>query len=472
MALVIIGFIILVGAFVAKTSIRRAGGHAPALIFTATKFVGFVVMALGIFNGAFFYAEPGFKYHVRTIMGEEKMVNQVGYNTHLFGRYNAWKNAMTVQSSHLGGAEVNAEIESTTTSADLPPENLVFLDQVDAKVTATVRYLLPASEEEFLRMARQYRSPENLLRTELIPAFRETLGANAALMGAEEYFSGGKTQFNNEFQNQMQSGVYEVRRRQIERSRVGTQTGTANVSKGTEQEPFGDNTEIVFEVQKILDANGQPIRKQQAFTSFGITVVSARVTDVEPNEAFRKRMSLKQEAAANRAIAQERRAQEVQERLYAIEKGEREVAERQAKAKVNQIEKTTNAETEKQLAITAANLRKEQADIDRLTSEIRLEQAKIDAEAVKVAADAEAYQKSEILKADNALQQKLDAYVEAQKAWARAFSLRRVPSTVFAGGGTNNNGSSDFDVQQFLQIMTVQAAKQLNLDPSIKKTGQ
>ena len=61
-------------------------------------------------------------------------------------------------------------------------------------------------------MARLYRTPENLLRTELIPAFQETLGATAALMSAEDYFQGGKTEFNNEFQRQMENGIYIVRR--------------------------------------------------------------------------------------------------------------------------------------------------------------------------------------------------------------------------------------------------------------------
>jgi len=51
--------------------------------------------------------------------------------------------------------------------------------------------------------------------------------------------------------------------------------------------------------------------------------------------------------------------------LLAIAKGERELAERQAQAKVRQIDQTTNVEIEKQLAITSANKLKEQAEIDR-----------------------------------------------------------------------------------------------------------
>ena len=63
-------------------------------------------------------------------------------------------------------------------------------------------------------------------------------------------------------------------------------------------------------------------------------------------------MRLRQQAAADRAIANEQRIQEEEQRLLAIAKGERELAERQAQAKVRQIDQTNNAETEKQLAIT------------------------------------------------------------------------------------------------------------------------
>ena len=73
---------------------------------------------------------------------------------------------------------------------------------------------------------------------------------------------------------------------------------------------------------------------------------------------------------------------------------------------MRQIDQTTNAETEKQLAITSANKLKEQAEIDRERSVILLEKAEIDAEAVKVAADAKAYAKAAVLEADNALAQK------------------------------------------------------------------
>lgn len=452
--------IALVGVVVAARFDSRAGTLARPVALAA----GAILVLLGAFNGIFFYAEPGFKYHVRTILGEEKMVSDTGYNTYLFGRYNAWKNAMSVQASGDGGGMVRAETESDTTSADLRPQTLVFLDQVDSQVTATTRFQLPDEEEDFLRLARQFRTPANLLRTELIPAFQETLAATASLITAENYFSGGRNEFNTEFQNQMQNGIYNVRRKEETRN-VRRRSGTANASLGTEQEEFGDDQQVVFVVEKILDETGQPVRKPQNFNKFGIAVVSARVTNVQPNERFRSRMEQKQDAAAARSVAREQRVQEEEQRLLAITRGEREVAERQAAAKVEQIQLTTEAETRKQLAVTAANQRRDEAAINRDTAKIRLEQARIDAESRQVSADAAAYEKRAIIEADNALQQKLDAYVTTQKHWADAFARRAVPQTVF--GGEGESAGTDSDVQDFLNIMTLRAARDLSVDPSI-----
>ena len=434
------------------------------------KAAGLMLFAVSTFNGMFFYAEPGYKYHVRTILGEEKMVSDTGYNTYLFGRYNAWKNAMSVQASTSGQGDVRAERDSSQMSANLAPKSLVFLDQVDALVSATARFELPSDQDAFLRLARQYRTPENLLRTELVPAFEETLGANAALMSAEDYFQGGKTEFNNEFQRQMEDGIYLVRRIEQQVPTDQNRTGSANAALGTEQEEFGEDTKTVFVVQKLLDSTGQPRRKAQSFSKFGITVTSARVTDVNPNQKFKDRMALRQQAAADRAIAREQRIQEEEQKLLAVARGEREVAERQASAKVIQIERTTDAETEKQLAITAAEREREAARIAKEQSEILLEKARIDAEAVQVAADAEAYAKRQILEADNALAQKLDAEVEIQRLWADAFAKRNVPTYVFGGGGGSDGGApvgSDDEASRLFQILTLQAAERLDYDREI-----
>ncbi|VAW69752.1 hypothetical protein MNBD_GAMMA09-2310 [hydrothermal vent metagenome] len=191
---------------------------------------------------------------------------------------------------------------------------------------------------------------------------------------------------------------------------------------------------------------------------------------MSPNKKFVERMQLKQQASADRAIAREQRVQEEEQRLLAIARGEREVAERQAKAKVEQIQKTTEAETDKQLAITRAEKFKAEAAIAKDTAEINFLKAKIEAQTVRTLAEAEAYQKKVILQADNALAQKLDAEIQIQKLWASAFSQREVPTTVFGSGQSGAPVGSDAEVKAFMQMLTLDAAKRLNYNREVNKT--
>ena len=163
----------------------------------------------------------------------------------------------------------------------------------------------------------------------------------------------------------------------------------------------------------------------------------------------------------------ESRKEQEEQRLLAIQTGQTNIAKRQAEAQVEQIAKTTDAETSKQLALIEAERVLEEAEIDRQTSEIKLARAEIDAQAVIVTADATAYEKRVVLEADGALQQKLDAHVKVQKYWATAAAQINVPQQVFGGGGTTGNALGTVD--QFMQIMTMQSAKALSVDTTITK---
>ena len=468
----IIGFTLAIGAVAAIVLLAVRGGDSipRGLIGGLFALAAFGTLT-GLFHQIFFYAEPGYVYHVRTITGQEKVVDDVGFNAHLFGRYNAWKRAMTVQAvAESASAAVDAERETTTASASMPPLNIMFLDQVDANAEATARFAIPTAGEQFLKLAHEYRTPENLLRTALIPAFKETLQANASLMSAEAYYSGGRTEFNAEFENQMANGIYNVRREEVSVKSRRAAKASANAALGTDQTEYGDDDKVAWVVRKVRDENGQPVRKKQKFNDYGIAVIEARVTDMRPNKKFVERMQLKQKASADRAIAREQRIQEEEQRLLAIAKGEREVAERQAQAKVTQIQKTTEAQTEKQLAITSAEKLKEEAQIAKQTAQINLEKARITAETRRTLADAEAYQKKVILKADNALAQKLDAEIKIHGLWADAFARRKVPANVFGAGGGGPSAvptGSDSEARTFMQLLTLDAAKRLSYEREI-----
>lgn len=423
-----------------------------------------VLVLIGGFNSAFVYNEAGYQTHIRTIFGEEKVVTEVGYATKWFGRATPWKQAQTVQ--FLSPA--NAENQSDDFSSNVVGYKIVFLGNVDGDVEASTRFRLPQGEQ-FLKIAREYRTPENFVQTALVPAIKETLQSTASLMSADDYFAGARSEFGSEFENQLRQGQYITKRLEVARTNVRGRNQAAGAVSGTsipgmEEE---ETKRSDFVTEKVLDANKQPVRKPQQFIGMGVDVVEARITNVDPNPQYKQRMVKVQQALADLAIARQDRLKEEEQKLLVTARGEKEVEQKRQETLRDQIEQTTKAQTEKKLAIISAEREKESATIAKLTSAELLDKARIDAQATKTLADAEAYAKQAVIEADGALDKKLAAYVEVQKAFAEAFSKAPVPSVNMAGGnsGTGRGG----EAQDFLSLLTVKAAKDLQLDMSVKK---
>ena len=418
-----------------------------------------IVIALlaGGFNSMFVYNEAGYQTHIRTIGGTESVATDIGYHWKGFGRATAWKQAQTIQ--FVAGNK----IEGDDTSGAVQDYRIVFLGNVDGVVEASTRFRLPQGDQ-FLKIAQEYRTPENFQATALTPAIKETLQATASLMSADDYFAGARSEFGNEFENQLRQGIYVTKRKEVERKVVRSRNeGNALLTGAGEDE--GSNR-VEFVTEKVVDKDGKPVRKVQQFVTMGVDVVEARITNVDPNPQYKQRMQKVQQALAELAIARQDRLKEEEQKLLVTARGEKEVEQKRQETLRDQIEQTTKAQTDKKLAIISAEREKESAEIARLTSIELLEKAKIDAQATKTLADAEAYAKEAVIKADGALDKKLAAYVEVQKAFAEAFSKAPVPSVNMAGNGNTGRGG---EAQDFLSLLTVKAAKDLQLDMSVKR---
>lgn len=421
-----------------------------------------LVVAVGSFNSAFVYNEAGYQTHVRTIFGEEKVLTEVGYGTKWFGRSTAWKQAQTVQFV----SPKDAENQSDDFSSNVVGYKIVFLGNVDGDVEASTRFRLPQGDQ-FLKIAREYRTPDNFVQTALVPAIKETLQSTASLMSADDYFAGARSEFGSEFENQLRQGQYLTKRLEVSRNTVRERNETAGAEVGVAAEQEENNRRSQFVTEKIVDATGKPLRKQQQFIGMGVDVVEARITNIDPNPLYKQRMVKVQTALADLAVARQDRLKEEEQKLLVTARGEKEVEEKRQETLRDQIEQTTNAQTAKQLAIIHANREKESAQIAKLTSQELLDRAKIDAQSVKVAADAEAYAKQAVIQANGALEQKLQALVEINQAWAKAASVAPVPSVMMGGAGEGNGRQTE--IGQLMQVMGAKAAKDLQLDLNIKR---
>ena len=435
------------------------------------KYVGapLLVAAAGFatFNGVFFYNEAGFATHVRTIFGEEKIVDDVGYATKWFGRATPWKKALSVQSVLTEALEINDNSDNDSLGATIEAFPIVFLGNVDAKVESSARFRLP-SGDQFLKIAQEYRNPENFIKTALVPAIKETLQATASLMSADDFYAGARSEFAAEFDNQLNDGLYLIKRREVRGPRGHQPSQTAILQAGTEQGSFGDNNASQFVTEKVMDNKGIPVRKQQQFRKYGVEVVEARITNVDPNPQYKQRMVKVQQALAELAVARQNRLKEEEEKLLVTARGEKEVEARRQETLRDQIERTTQAETEKQLAIINAEREKGRAEIEKQTAELLRDKASITAQATKITADAEAYARKAVIEADGALQPKLDALVQINKVWADAASQAPVPS-VMMGAGSGNASSRQDEIGQLMGVLATKAARDLALDLKVKE---
>ncbi|BCR25017.1 SPFH domain-containing protein [Aquipseudomonas alcaligenes] len=436
------------------------------------KYVGVpaLVAAIGFvsFNGVFFYNEAGFATHVRTIFGEEKIVDDVGYATKWFGRATPWKKALSVQSVLTEALEIDDSSDNDSLGATIEAFPIVFLGNVDAKVESSARFRLP-SGEQFLKIAQEYRNPENFIKTALVPAIKETLQATASLMSADDFYAGARSEFAAEFENQLNDGLYLIKRKEIRGPRGHLPSQTAILQAGTEQGNFGDNNASQFVTEKVMDSKGIPVRKQQQFRKYGVEVVEARITNVDPNPQYKQRMVKVQQALAELAVARQNRLKEEEEKLLVTARGEKEVEARRQETLRDQIEQTTQAETEKQLAVINAEREKQRAEIEKQTAELLRDKASITAQATKITADAEAYARKAVIEADGALQPKLDALVQINKVWAEAASQAPVPGVMMGGSGNGASASRQDEIGQLMGILATKAARDLSLDMKVKE---
>lgn len=420
----------------------------------------FVGALAALFNAVLFYNEAGQMTHVRTIFGEEKVVEDVGYATKWFGRSTVWRRTIGVQSA----LQVDGQDEARSGHPSVTLENLpiVFLGNVDAKAEFSTQFRLP-SGDDFLKIAQEYRTPDNFLQRALLPAVKETLQATASLMSADDYYAGNRSHFGAEFENQLRNGLYLTSRKEIRVQRDHFPAQTAILQAGTEQGNFGDNSATRFVIEKKLDKNGQELRKQQQFRLFGVEVVDARVTHIDPNPQYQQRMVRVQQALAELAVARQNRLKEEEEKELVSARGAKDVEAKRQESLREQIERTTAAETEKQLTLINAEREKRRAEIDKQTAELLRDKARVNAQATRITADAEAHAREASIKADGALQTKLDALVQINRVWADAAARAPVPRVMMGGGTESGIGRQD-EMSKLMSVLAVKAAKDLVVD--------
>ena len=315
-----------------------------------------------------------------------------------------------------------------------------FMDATVAQTEIFVKYALPNGEEQMLKLHEDFRNVDHLAGTGLAPYTRECLKYSAQLMESEQHYSGGMSQLSSNFRDQLDNGQYIV----------------DNFETSSRDSVTGELTKT-YENKIRLGDDGQPVRNSNDIRDLGITVRTHNIINVDYEKQVEDKLAKKIEASTRESISKQNLITAQQEELTAAAEGRKRLVEIEYKKKEEQTSQLVEAETSVRLA-----------EKDKEKQVIALEAARMEAEKIKALANAEAYAKEKMMKADGALEKKLQTYSDVQRMWADAFSKYQgdlVPQIQTGGGaGANNNAGLDF-----MQLMSMKAAKDLGLEMNVPK---
>lgn len=386
-------------------------------------------------NMLFFYAEPGFSYLVQYPWGTQEAVISPGYHPRFFGNLIPMKKVMTAKFYRRD--ELKSGKMTTGIKGPIPVR---FNDAVTADVALSVRMRIPTGKEKFRSVAVDFRSQENLMQSSIIPFVREAVRNAARMLSAQDYISGKGGEFELAILDQIENGVYILETEEVKS--IDTKDPL------TAEDKLMPNRETVKYIVRIKrDENGNPVRKRHPLAVYGISITQAPVEDVDPEPKFKEMLAKQRDAAAQANVEKQQAKKAEYQKQRIIAEGESQKAQIRVEKEKEQIQ-----------TLIAAETLKKKATIQNSQREIELKTARLEAAAKKTKADADAYERERLMKADNALSIRLDALKEINASYAEAIKgAKIVPEIVISGSGKTSGTGLDL-----VRLLTAQTAKQIS----------
>ena len=363
-------------------------------------------------------AKEGKKYAIYDKFGGERMIDTQGLKfIWPLSRVKEWNNYIDVK------VPSGEETEEALTELEgiMKPIPLLFVDKVTATASPTVRFAIPTDKVNFLAMDKEFRSVGNLVENTLKPSISEMMVSAGYMFSAEDYVSGEAQNFRQTFEEHMLNGAYKVKK-------VTTRDTTFDISAKDNKFKI-KAIKTSYSVKKVLDANGDPIVVENEFIKNNIKVVQVTLPKVALDPGFNKRLIAQRDESTKRQLFVQQTKSAKDERELIIARGEKDKADKKVEQELLAVTRITKA---------AALVIEEQKAKE--LSVVKLSRAKVDAQTVKVQADAEAYAIAKKVRAGITPEVELQMRLDADVAKVVAISKLKLPETMFMGSSGGNDG--------------------------------
>jgi len=322
-----------------------------------------------------------------------------------------------------------------------------FNDGSVAKISGTCRVLMPTNPTEaiYIMTGMNFKNYEDLEARFILPIVRNAMRLTANLMTARESYAEKRPDFITYTWEQIQNGAFQTEEKET-----------------TVKDPISG--QMVTKSYKVIkkDKNGNYLRDQNPLHGTGITLANFEIKQFVYEEKVRKQISEQQENLMAIATARAQAERAEQDAKTSEARGKTEVMKvRYEQLKVKE-KVVIEAHQEKEVAETKAKKELEVAKLNKLSAEQEKERQIL-------LGKGESERKKLVMAADGALKQKLETLERIQADWAKAYATRKVPNVYMSGGADAAGGSGpDDEFKRFMNMMNIQAAKQLSLDMTIK----
>ena len=382
------------------------------LLLAINKKVTFLIIGVGVLfvvlPGIFFYAEPGKAYAVQYPWGTQKAVLSQGISTKFWGKLIPIQQEISIKDV-LPNTDLKKESEFTYIQPAVERE---FSDAVKATVANSIVIALDITDpNKFLIMATKNRTEANLVYSRIIPYRDAVLKNTAKLMSAQEYIAGTSAEFDRAFKDQLENGMYI-----LEEIPFSQGKDTIGINKSRTIDENSKRRTYRIKTHKVGNFD-EPLRNEGSlFKEYGLKVIQAVVNKIDWEDKFDERLDKQKQQVAETQLERQMTEKALIKTQRVYQEGESNKAEERARLEKEQIQKTIAAETV---------VKEEQFNLE--ASKIRLQKDMVEAQGVKVLADAESYKNSKLVNAGLTPQQKAEWEYKTKVGIAAEYSKITFP---------------------------------------------
>lgn len=410
--------------------------------------VPFIFIGFGLlfFSQTLMYARPGHQYYVVNPLGSKSVITEAGWKVIFpMSRVQEWEKYIDVKV--ISEKEPTEGIDGIINGA-IPVR---FIDQVTAGLKISVRMQIPTDDASFIRLAEEFRHPQNLVNNTLIPTVKEQSYNVAYMYRAEEYVSGSASDFRATLDDALKNGGFVVERVQYADTIYEDISPVVDVKSRTRGVK---DIQTRYEIVRKLDNAGNPLRNAHDITKNNIIVTQVIVDDLLLEGKFKDKLEQQRDISAQKSIETQKieTARIAQQRILA--EGERDKASERVEQEKQQVAKLIAIETQ---------VKEEESK--RQLAAIALETERLLATKRKVAADAKKY---EIVQADEISAERkyiIDKQTEQIHDISEALKATKWPTTYYNASAGGSKGSQD-PLGNLTNLMTMQLANQMKATKS------